>query len=129
MITMVSGCKKDEDNIPCPAAPVPEYAAMKYYLTNPSGRGEQDTISYSPVVGTDDYLITCLPSSFPGNAYCEFSGPEIEIYYAINADSTMFFEGSGVLGDKEMFIYWKSANIDTTSVTSFYSVYSKVRLN
>ncbi len=130
VIIVVSSCKKKDEVKPCPVIPAPQYSDTKYYLTNPSGRGELDTISFSLVAGTvDEYLITSLVGSFSNYAELEFNGPEMDIYYQANSSNTMFFEGSGMLGDNEMFIQWYSANIDTTGVQSFYSVYSKVRIN
>lgn len=121
IVAFISSCKK-EDVKPCPTPVTPVYSDTKYYLTNPSGRGERDTITF---FGLTD--MTPLLSSFSGTASIDISGPELSVYYESNG--IMYYEGSGMFGDKELNILWYSANIDTTGVQSLYSVYSKCRIN
>lgn len=128
VVISVVACKKEEKETPCPSIPVAQYSDTKFYLTNSSGRGEADTIVFL-MDASMEVTMTSLVDSFADFTAVDVSGPELTIYPHMNSANTKYYEGTGTFGNKELLIYWFSANSDTTDIQSFYSVYSQCRIN
>lgn len=130
IVALMGSCKKEDNhNDVCPSVPAPQYSNTDYYLTNPSGFGEADTIRFNYDIVDDYYLNSSLMDSIHEQSQIDVSGAELTIKYHLNNTYTAFTDGSGNFGTKELFIYWRIANLDTTIVHTFYSVYSKCKIN
>lgn len=125
----IVSCKKEDKPEVCPGVTSPQYSNTKYFLTNPTGFGERDTIDFNYDVVDDYYLEQSLMDSIVGQSQIETSGPELTVKYKLNSTYTAFTDGYGYYGTNEVVIYWRVANLDTTVVHTFYSVYSKVKIN
>lgn len=128
--TMLFACKKDEKENPAPSCPVPAYSQTKYCLKNSTGFGERDTIEFN-LSTVDNYFLLNTPlasMSEPCLVSIDGSGYELTIPQHVNAAGTMFIRGYGNFGDRELLLYWQTYNMDSTTIHTYYSVYSKVRI-
>lgn len=128
-IALISCKKEDEVKPTCTPQPSAQYSATDYYLTNPSGRGEADTIRFNFDVVDSYFLTSSLVDTIAEPSNVEVSGAELDIYYKMNASGTRWTEGSGTFGTNELHIYWQTAEGDSTNLITFYSVYSKCKTN